>query len=51
MANLIRVILEIGLKGKKLVAVAPDWPGLERGAKTEEAAIERLLSCVHVMPR
>ncbi|HET9111476.1 MAG TPA: hypothetical protein VFN78_11675 [Ktedonobacterales bacterium] len=34
--------LEIGPKGKQVVAVAPDWPGLERGAKTEEAAIERL---------
>ena len=39
-----RVTLEIGPKGKKVVAVAPDWPGLARGAKTEEAAIERLLS-------
>ena len=29
-----------------MVAVAPDWPGLERGATTEEAAIERLLSYV-----
>jgi hypothetical protein len=40
--NRIRVTLEIGPKGKKVVAVAPDWPGLERGAKTEEVAIERL---------
>src|SRR2546430_5674233 len=39
-----RVMLEIGPKGKKVVAVAPDWPGLERGATTGEAAIERLLS-------
>ncbi len=46
MANHIRVTLEIGPKGKKVVAVAPDWPGLERGAKTGEAAIERLLSYV-----
>jgi hypothetical protein len=46
MANHIRVMLEIGPKGKKVVAVAPDWPGLARGAKTEEAAIERLLSYV-----
>jgi hypothetical protein len=38
-----RVTLEIGPKGKKVVAVAPDWPGLARGAKTEAAAIERLL--------
>jgi hypothetical protein len=44
--NDIRVMLEIGPKGKKVVAVAPDWPGLARGAKTEEAAIERLLSYV-----
>jgi len=41
-----RVTLEIGPKGKKVVAVAPDWPGLARGAKTEEAAIEHLLSYV-----
>ena len=44
MADEIRVMLEIGPKGKKVVAVAPDWPGLARGAKTREAAIERLLS-------
>src|SRR5512146_555389 len=42
----LRVTLETGPKGKKVVAVAPDWPGLERGAKTEQAAIERLLSYV-----
>ena len=39
-----RVMLEFGPKGKRVAAVAPDWPGLERGAKTEEAAIERLLA-------
>ncbi len=44
--NIIRVTLEIGPKGKKVAAVAPDWPGLERGAATGEAAIERLLSYV-----
>jgi hypothetical protein len=38
------VALEIGPKGKKVAAVAPDWPGLERGAKTGVAAIERLES-------
>jgi len=42
MAGELRVMLEIGPKGKKVVAVAPDWPGLERGAKTGEAAIARL---------
>ncbi|MCX6049724.1 MAG: hypothetical protein NT075_31885 [Chloroflexi bacterium] len=46
MTNDIRVMLEIGPKGKKVVAVAPDWPGLERGAKTGEAALERLLAYV-----
>src|SRR5579859_7021723 len=42
MASELRVTLEIGPKGKKVAAVAPDWPGLERGAKTGEAAIARL---------
>src|SRR6266566_1970711 len=42
MADELRVMLEIGPKGKRVVAVAPDWPGLERGAKTGEAAIARL---------
>jgi hypothetical protein len=42
MADKLPVMLEIGPKGKQVVAVAPDWPGLERGAKTEEAAIARL---------
>jgi hypothetical protein len=45
-ANELRVALEVGLRGKRVVAVAPAWPGLERGATTEEAAIERLLSYV-----
>ena len=46
MTNRIRVTLEIGPKGKKVVAVAPDWPGLERGGTTGEAAIQRLRSFV-----
>jgi len=45
-AKYARVTLEIGPKGKKVVAVAPDWPGLERGAKTGEDAIERLRSYI-----
>ena len=44
--NDLRVTLETGPRGKKVVAVAADWPGLERGATTGEAAIERLLSYV-----
>src|SRR5689334_23894036 len=46
MTDQMRVTLEMGPKGKKVVAVAPDWPGLARGATTEEAAIERLLAYV-----
>ena len=46
MANLTRVTLEIGPKGKKVVAVAPDWPGLARGAKTAEEAVEKLRSYI-----
>jgi hypothetical protein len=42
MADELQVMLELGLKGKQVVAVAADWPGLERGAKTEETAIARL---------
>jgi len=42
MAKHARVTLEVGPKGKKMAAVAPDWPGLERGATTAEEAIERL---------
>jgi hypothetical protein len=45
-ANHLRVMLETGPKGKRVAVVAPDWPGLERGATTEAAAIERLLSYV-----
>src|SRR5262245_31687763 len=44
MAGELRVVLEIGPKGKRVAAVAPDWPGLSRGAKTEDAAVERLRS-------
>ena len=32
MTDRIRVTLEIGPKNKKVIAVAADWPGLERGA-------------------
>jgi hypothetical protein len=44
MSDVLRVTLEVGPNGKKVVAVAPDWPGLERGAKIAEAAIEALRS-------
>jgi hypothetical protein len=44
MADALRVMVEVGPKGKRVVATAADWPGLERGAKTEALAIERLLA-------
>jgi len=46
MAGELRVALEIGPNGKQVVAVAPDWPGLARGAKTADAAIERIRAYV-----
>lgn len=42
MGNELKVTLEVGPKEKKVVAVAVDWPGLERGAKTRDGAIETL---------
>lgn len=40
------VMLEIGPKGIRVVAVAPDWPGLERGGKSDEIALATLLSYI-----
>ncbi len=37
-----RVVLEIGPKGKKVVAGALDWPGLDRSGNDEDAALEKL---------
>lgn len=42
MPNNLKVMLEAGTKGNKVVAVCPDWPGLERAGKTEEAALVKL---------
>src|SRR4051794_35626430 len=42
MATKLRVSVELGPKAKRFVAVASDWPGLSRGAKTEDAALERV---------
>lgn len=44
MTDSIRVMIERGPKGKKVVACAIDWPGWSRGAKTEDAALEVLES-------
>ncbi len=46
MSHHLRVTLELGPKGKKVVAVAPDWPGLERGARSEDTAVARLHSYI-----
>ena len=46
MTSRLRVLIEEPTRGKRWVAVAADWPGLERGAKTEEEAIEKLVRYV-----
>src|SRR4029078_5413703 len=38
----LRVLVEQPTRGKRWVAVAADWPGLERGGKTEDEAVEKL---------
>jgi hypothetical protein len=38
----LRVLIEEPIHDKRWVAVAADWPGLERGAKTEDQAVEKL---------
>ena len=38
------VLLEIGPKGKRVVASAMDWPGLERWGRTDDEAIDKLLT-------
>jgi hypothetical protein len=46
MTSHLRVLVEQPTRGKRWVAVAADWPGLERGGKTEDAAVEKLASYV-----
>jgi len=41
-ASELRVLVEQPTRGKRWVAVAADWPGLERGGKTEDEAVEKL---------
>jgi hypothetical protein len=40
------VLVEQPTRGKRWVAVAADWPGLERGAKTEDLAVAKLVGYV-----
>ena len=42
MTSKLRVLVEQPTRGKRWVAVAADWPGLERGGKTEDEAVEKL---------
>jgi len=38
----LRVLVEQGPKGKRWVAIAVDWPGLERGGRDEGTAVAKL---------
>ncbi|MGH2382256.1 MAG: hypothetical protein ACRDG7_13695 [Candidatus Limnocylindria bacterium] len=42
MTDTLRVLLEVGTKGRRVVAAATDWPGLDRWGKTEDDALEKL---------
>ena len=39
MGDRVRVVIETGHKNKRMAAVALDWPGWDRGSKTEEDAL------------
>jgi hypothetical protein len=42
MTSQLRVLVEQPTRGKRWVAVAADWPGFERGGKTEDEAVAKL---------
>jgi hypothetical protein len=42
MTSQLRVLVELPTRGKRWVAVAADWPGLERGGKAEDQAVRKL---------
>lgn len=44
MAKQLRVIMEEPPKGKRWVAIAADWPGLERNGKSADDAVAKLTS-------
>jgi len=46
MGNELRVLIEEAPKGKRWVAIAADWPGLERNGKSEDDAVARLQSYI-----
>jgi hypothetical protein len=44
MTDTLRVLLEIGTKGRRVVAAATDWPGLDRWGATDDAAVAKVYS-------
>ena len=46
MTSKLRVLVEEPTRGKRWVAIAADWPGLERGAKSEDEAVAKLVRYV-----
>jgi hypothetical protein len=42
MTEMLRVLLEIGTKGRRVVAAATDWPALDRWGTDEDTALEKL---------
>jgi hypothetical protein len=40
------VLLEVGTKGRRVVAAATDWPGLDRWGKDDDRALETLAAYV-----
>lgn len=44
----VRVVVESDPKRRKAAAFAPDWPGLERGGKTEDEAVSALAAYARV---
>ncbi len=42
MSDKLRVLLEVGTKGRRVVAAATDWPGLDRWGKSDDDAIAKL---------
>jgi hypothetical protein len=46
MTDRMRIVLEVGPKGRRVVAGALDWPGLDRWGKDDDAALEKLAAYV-----
>lgn len=46
MTERLGVVLEVGPKGKRVVAAAYEWPGLDRWGRSEQDALEKLATYV-----